>query len=254
MSLDQILMLPPGYGFDGGAWTPASLPSLVAWVNPNAYAYSDAGTVAAVHDDPLCRLACSYPNQTYYAEQATLGARPIYKIGANGKASFVTDGTDDDFLLTIPSTAFTACEIWVAWKRVGTFTSDNIFDARRASDGNPIINISDAAGLGTSARARTRNNAGSLNDTASTAVSTSWQTVAAQFTGSATNILTNNTVRQTVAQTGTITIDQIGLARNGFSASGLSNGEFGHIVVTNAVLSAGDSALLQAYLEAEYPT
>lgn len=238
---------------NGGPWTPLAISSLVAWADPNFYAYSDAGSTAAVHGGDLYRLACRYPNQTYYAENATAGGR-TYGVGANGKAYFTTNGASNDFRLTIPSTALTAGEIWVMWKRTGTFNGDLIFRARRVSSGNPILECYDGAGTGTSAVARSRDNSGSLNQTAVTNVGTSWQTVAARYTGAATKILTNNVERQTVAQTGTITIDVIGIGCEGFSAASPSDGVFGHLLVFNANLSTADATNLQTYLEAEYPT
>lgn len=96
MSLDQILLLPPGYGFDGAAWTPASLSSLALWFDPDPAAgciWSDAGTTIAAVDDPVYRWKAT--NAATYVEQATLANRPILRQGANGKYYLEFDGTND---------------------------------------------------------------------------------------------------------------------------------------------------------------
>ena len=79
------------------AWTPAALPSLLAWFDPSYGVYSDAGTTPAVVGDPVYRWV-TRNNSSIYAEQATLANRPILRQGANGRYYLEFDGSNDKLL------------------------------------------------------------------------------------------------------------------------------------------------------------
>lgn len=93
MSLDQILMLPPGYGFDSApAWTPAAYSPHV-WLDSTSSTFTDAGTTPTVDTDPVYQWN-DLSGNGYHFRQATLANRPVIET-VSGVTVVTSDGTDD---------------------------------------------------------------------------------------------------------------------------------------------------------------
>lgn len=131
MSLDQALLLPPGYGFDASpAWTYASEPSLAEWLDPPSFAYSDAGTTLAVPTDPLYRWKSKA--SANFVQQTTLGNRPIY----NGTNVQFTNASGHTLSGTFAVEAWGSADFTVSiWYQETTQTLHGIFAIN--DGGNP---------------------------------------------------------------------------------------------------------------------
>ena len=234
-------------------YTPLSAgASLIAWFDGNQEVYEDAGTDAAETTDPLYRWGNTQNSD--YIQSTTLANRPIYTVGANGEGYCSGDGTNDYLQGTFAAaTAYASMDIWLSFKPDATTPKQQLVLMRRSTDSNPIAEIYDTSGTSGTYLSRTRNDSGSLNATPTESVTGDWKTVALQYTGAATRLLVNNVVEQTVAQTGTITLDKLTL----FNADDLTypgNGSVAQIVIINGNLSATAATGLQAYLSGRFPT
>jgi hypothetical protein len=245
----------------GAAWTPESLSSLLAWYDPSRNIFSDAGTTAAVLDDPVYQWA---PRNAGAAAaltgvQTTLGRRPLLKQGANGKYYIQLDGSDDS-LFTTYTTAF-ARDITVAAQirgEDGGGSHDPYASAISKNSGTAF------KGWLLGFRSTTREFGVTSPSVASIAYSSAisdatWYRGVMTVTSPASALYTIY-LNGSSAATGTTTDgqhqagDTLVIGQDFTGTGGSWKGNVGHVVLCSGVLSAGDLALLDAFFQAEMPT
>lgn len=90
----HVSLTPKGIQFGEVAFSPLDL-SPALWLAADEEVYSDAGTTAAVAEDPVQQWNDLSGNDRH-ASQATLAARPLFKTNVlNGKPVLRFDGVDD---------------------------------------------------------------------------------------------------------------------------------------------------------------
>jgi hypothetical protein len=259
MSLSQSLMLPPGYGFDGSAFTPASLPGIDTWFNPGARRYSaiSPSLVPAVHDDPTEQWSCSYPlDGSRSIGAAVLANRPILEIGANGKSSFLNDGTND---------TFTAAD--AAWNSLDSGSWAIYMDVKLdAVSGTQFVVAKDDAGSNREMAALI-DSSGHLymeiqggfatSQTTDTVSAGAWAFLAMKYDSATqkTSVNINNGTAVVSGGTRDIPASAADLTFMSRSGGALAAGSLGHIVCVRATLpTTEEEALLYSFFQSERPT
>jgi hypothetical protein len=124
MAWDQRFLRPKRRG----AFTPASLPNLVAWGDEDKIdkVFSDTG-VQAVVTDPVLQLVCRYPlDGSVTFDEATLNERPLLGADVDGRfAGF--DGSNDMLVSASPVFNLTAGFTVACWVRFQTIADRPIF-------------------------------------------------------------------------------------------------------------------------------
>jgi hypothetical protein len=244
----------------GAAWTPESLPGLLAWYDPSQNIFSDAGSTAAVLDDPVYQWA---PRNAGAAAaltgvQTTLGRRPLLKQGANGKYYIQLDGSDDA-LRTTYTDAF-ARDITVAAQfRTDDGGSHDAYNCVLSKNSGTAFK-----GWLFGFRSTTREFGVTSPSVASIAYSSAisdatWyrgvMTVGSAASAAYTIYLNGSSAATATTTDGQHIAGDTLLIGEDFTATGGSwKGRIGHIVLCSGVLSAGDLALLDAFFQAEMPT
>lgn len=238
-------------------FTPASISSLVVWFDANQYDYSDAGSTLAVDTDPTYRLR-SVNDASTIGQQTTLGYRPIYTAGGNGKLFNLHDGSND-FLDVSNRTPFNF--------GTGDFTVVGLVYRTNTSVGRYFWSKQKATanynGVGCGITGGFKpyfecfDGTGTVNSLtgATTLTSGSWYRMVFTRTGSTGTIYLNNTQDAT----GTVYSGSVDFAINGtigcFSGGGqVWQGGIAHLSFYNAVLSSGVRSLLDTYLQSVTPT
>lgn len=240
MSLDQILFLPPGYGFDSAAWTPASLSSTFAWYSPNAGLFENAGTDPAELTDPVYQQNDQSTNGRNLS-QVTLGVRPVFSTVVSQNMLTFT-GASQQFL-THTEEAFVAdgdgFEVWaVAYRssnseKIVIFSDDG--DAVMFLDGTTAYIINSGNGLGSVGGATT-----------SGLMLIRWRRAA----GSGNPTFTCTGLAETDIGTTRGAIDFSKVGQRTSAPDQCTNGSHSHIILLKNP-SAEDSALVEAYLTAQ---
>lgn len=125
-------------------WTPLSLGAeLYLWFDPSYGTYSDAGSTAAVADDPVYRWVprAGSASGSIYFEQATLANRPLLKQAAGGDYFLLGDGTNDQMspnALISPADATMCIQLYKV-----NASNDNGGWGRFGSGGNTHSNLAD---------------------------------------------------------------------------------------------------------------
>lgn len=234
---------------NSSAFTPASLPNLAVWFDPSYGVYSDAGVTPAVHDDPVYRWVARYPlDGSIYADQSTLGARPLYKIGANGKA-YISFPDSTDALVSNYTEALGDFMAGVAFKMGSALTAyerliDKVFNAgffigRDDTNANSIRSgiVDGSVPLGIAI---------ALTDGV-------WNNAFTRRSGTD-QTLTNG---DGVSNSGTCVSTAMSSDALWIGSSALGGGvtaDIGNIIIANAATSDADIAALASYFSAQEPT
>lgn len=200
MSLDQILMLPPGYGFDANPWLPSTIAGLVDGFDHTRQVYTDAGTTLAIDGEDAYRwkgvIAGTNADQTSSANRPTLASDGMTFVGADSNYLQLPN----DFLTSL-STGFTfSC--WVYWNTDTTW--QYIFCICTAS--NHLIFLTPHGAPGAVEKGITfLSNFGSGDVFAFTGTNLptgSWQHLACTMDGTNMKLYQNGVLKSTVANTG----------------------------------------------------
>lgn len=232
------------------AWNPTNVSSLVDWYDGSARIYSDAGTTACI-EGAAVRQWTGYSSGVL--SEATTANQLVYHLGANNEG-YVQGDASRSIIGTFAggSTAFSACEVWITFKRPGNMGAGEAAQISRASDNVPLIQFSRIAN--TTVCAIARNNASTLVQTTTTTISdTSWQVLRASWDGANASFYKDGVLVESKALTGTLTMDKFSILGNVAGAGKLA-AQVAQALIFNSALSAGNATLIQSYLSSRFPT
>ena len=226
----------------GEAFTPASVAGLVAW-----YDFADAATLftdsarttaVAADGDAIGGVTDKSGNAKHLTGTTT--TRPLYKTAIqNSKSMALGDGVDDILNASNFASALTASTIFAIAKEINATQANKQFFSGKTDAARHVLgNISSTwiifAGT-------------VLNGSASNTNCNLWT---AKFNGASSSIQINANA-ETTGNAGSAALDGVRL----FASSATTawwDGYVGEVCVYNGILSAGDIALVQAYLNAKW--
>lgn len=230
-------------------WTPASLSSLVLWMDPSFQVYSDAGTTPANVGDLVYRWVCRKSGLVF--DQSVSGNRPTYRQGSNGK--YYLEFAGGKSLVCTTPTGFPAGSTARAFSVSASRTAGNTANYP-FSYGQAASNKTFALDLGDGSTNKVRI-VGYFNDWASTFTSgTTWSVYDGYFDGTTTGLRKDAATTQTTTPTAYNTT--LGSAYLGAFTDGGYNhkGNIADVVLTSAALSSIDRDLLYAFSLSRIPT
>lgn len=249
-----------GYPAIGGAaWTPASLPSLVAWYKADSGVYNDAGTTLATNSQTVQQWN-DQSGHGYHMSQATAGNRPSFQTaGYNGKQTVLFSQAAATGLVTASGVAISGSPFSCFF--VGQMTSGVDNNGRVMGYGTSTVADFSAGGTificrtGVTSALQTYRVGGEGQQ----AISLATNMIVGFISDGANNTpYLSNVAGTPFPDTNTNTTGgylAIGSQLNagGALASGAYwNGPISEIVLTNAAMSSGDRASLQTYLSGRW--
>lgn len=240
-------------------WTPASLPGLQLWLSADVGVYQDAArtTPAVATNDPVGGWA-DQSGQGHHVSQATAGNRPLLQLAQqNGRPSLLFDGIDDAIGLAALSMADTGFSLFVVGKLldVGLYPMWVVYGSVAAGDWNlrcagvtgrpSLVSQGDNMGAGEAST-------GVPSGTTTNLVGAGFQLIDGHLTPSdGWSIYQQGTLRDTQTVAITLTAPR-SLTVGSRPTSAWLPGHEAAVLLYNPVLSAGDAALVRAYLNAAW--
>ena len=218
------------------AWTPASIPGLLLWL--------DANQITGLNDGDAVATWSDASGNGYNATQGTASQRPIYKTGIlNSRPVVRFDAVDDT--LSNGTFAVNQANTWFAVVRTtgGDGAYRFVFDAATGTTRQALIYT-----VGTT---KWTSYAGALVDESGTTASSTWRSIQAIFNGASSSLIVGGTT--TAVNPGTDNLANgyiLGRVANG---SGFQfGGDIAEIGCYNSAISGANLSALQSYLNAKY--
>ncbi len=228
-------------------WSPADLPSLVAWYKADQISLSDGDPVAQWDD---------LSGNTRHLVQATGAAKPTYKTAiVNGLPVVRFDGVDDYLRHTaggdfVTGTTLTVAVVHVRRAIVGNSRTLTLHDTSEANDFNAVTEMMVYGAGGGDGVVSYRNGTTTHQDAVANdtpMLSLIW------FDGTDCNQRHNGAAASTAtaASTGTFAVDDV-IAGSGFQGSAVANfcqDDVGEIIVCAADIGGTERTNLEAYTD-----
>lgn len=234
LGLGANLMLKNGGG--AAAWTPASIPGLLLWL--------DANQITGLNDGDAVATWTDASGNGYNATQGSASARPIYKTGIlNSRPVVRWDGVDDR--LTNATFAVNQPCTWFAVVRTtgGDAAFRFVLDAAAGTVRQAIF-YSVAPTKWTSF-------AGSLVDESGTTGGSVWRSIQTVFDGASSSLIVAGVTTSgnpgSSALSGGYVLGRV-VNETGFQFGG----DIAEIGCYNSVISGANLSALQSYLNAKY--
>lgn len=237
----------------GSSFSPLSL-SPALWLKADAGAYTDAGTTLATDTQTVQQWNDQSGNSTN-ASQGNGSLRAAWiASGQNGLPVLRFDGTDDTMSAT-PSGATGYHAFFVAKNTRAGATTDYQLDWRNTGDGGTAV-LANLFNDGTTQSNRSRNNANTVVTATVATGRGAWHIYEGSWDGASLSSVGDGTAGTPQSFSGATTVNQLGICAQAPAAGGAAyfQGDVGEIILYSSALSAGNAALVRAYLKARWNT